>query len=272
MNNCTISRRFSHCCIGRVGAQPRRKSLCVPGLHEDRSWTSEFADQPLTRHQVRHDTARRDALEDILAVPSNKMPVVDDVLLVLLQLQKQLAMSPKHHLTQFKQTYIFPDNSAKARAPQDTLPTDLVHEQTFSGEHGLCDALALVLGHDALRARQERVLAHAPRLAPAQLDDGDVADAGGRQQQLARPRVDRLRHFAADQGFLQGELHLAFERDGWGHCYHCAWETVSSDARLRAKCSNSTQCTEYVPGFAVRGHPIANCTVRMVFVLRWLTR
>lgn len=87
MNNCTTSRRFSHCCTGRVGTQPHRKSLCVPGLHEHRSWTSEFANQPLASHQVGHDTARRDALEDILAVPSNEMPVVDDVLLVLLQLQ-----------------------------------------------------------------------------------------------------------------------------------------------------------------------------------------
>lgn len=88
MNNCITSRSSSsHRCIGRVGTQPHRKSLCVPGLHEDSSWTGEFADQPLASHQVRHDTAGRDALEDILAVPSNEMPVVDDVFLVFLQLQ-----------------------------------------------------------------------------------------------------------------------------------------------------------------------------------------
>jgi hypothetical protein len=29
---------------------------------------------------------------------------------------------------------------------------------------------------------------------------------------------------------------------------------------------------ENLPGFAVKGHPIANCTVRIVFVSLWLTR
>lgn len=165
-------------------------------------------------------------------------------------------------------TYIFPDNRAKARTPQNALPTDLIHEQSLAAEHGLAETLALILGHNALRARQEGVFADAPLLVSTQLDDGDVADGGRRQEQLAGPRVRRLGHVAADEGFFERELHGAFEGYGRGHGDHGAWGVVSIgfflNAILLVRYQNS-------PGFAVNGHPIANCTVKMVFVSRWLT-
>ena len=50
-------------------------------------------------------------------------------------------------------TYIFPYNRAKTRAPQNPLPTDLIHEQPLSTKHRLPQSLTFVLRHNALRAR-----------------------------------------------------------------------------------------------------------------------
>lgn len=69
-----------------VRGQPRRESLSIPGLHENSSRTRELAHQAFAGRHVRKDTARGHALEHILAVPRNKMAVINDVLLVFLQL------------------------------------------------------------------------------------------------------------------------------------------------------------------------------------------
>jgi hypothetical protein len=71
-----------------VRGQPRRESLSIPSLHENSSRTRELAHQAFAGCHVRKDTARGHALEHVLAVPSNKMAVINDVLLVFLQLRK----------------------------------------------------------------------------------------------------------------------------------------------------------------------------------------
>jgi hypothetical protein len=129
-------------------------------------------------------------------------------------------------------TYILPDNRTKARAPQYALAGNFIHKQAFAAEHGLADALALILGHDALCAREERVFTDAPLLVAAELDDGDVADGSGREEKLAGTCVLRLGHVAADKGFFEGEFHGAFKGNGWGHGDHGAWEALVSCTEL----------------------------------------
>ena len=111
---------------------------------------------------------------------------------------------------------------------------------------------------------------------PAKFDDGDVAYGCGREEQLAWAGVGGFGHVAADEGFFEGEFHHAFEGYGGGHGDHGAWVLLVNHSAVRAfivlwvrRCSDKE---ENVPGFAVNGHPIANCTVNMVFVSRWLTR
>lgn len=87
-----------------------------------------------------------------------------------------------------RKAYIFPDDRSKTSDPHQALACHSVEVQALAAEHGLCEALALVLFHHALRACQERVLAYRPRLIPSQADVGDVAERWGREQQFARPR------------------------------------------------------------------------------------
>lgn len=100
-------------------------------------------------------------------------------------------------------TYILPDDRSETRAPQNTLTTDLVHKQPLAREHGFRNTLTLVLGHNALRACEKGVLAHAPLLVASKLNDCDVADRRGREKELTWARVVRFRHFAANERFLE---------------------------------------------------------------------
>lgn len=77
----------------------------------------------------------------------------------------------------------------------------------------------------------------------------------------------RLRHVAADERFLEGKLDGALEGHRGGHCYHCAWGLL-----VGLLTNYGTEEQKDVPGFAVKGHPIASWTVKMVFVFLWLTR
>lgn len=72
--------------IRRITRQPRTECLRIPRLHKYRSRTSKLANQTLTREHVADNTTRGHALENILAVPSNQVPVVDDILFIFLEL------------------------------------------------------------------------------------------------------------------------------------------------------------------------------------------
>jgi hypothetical protein len=174
-----------------VRRQPLPKSLGIPRLHKHRSRPCELTHQPLTGVHIRQYTPRRHALEHVFAIPRNKMPVIDDVLFVFLQLFYKLATGPKSTSNRIcgedgnDRTYILPDNRAKTRTPQNPLPTNLIHEQSLAAEHGLAQSLALVLGHNALCACQKRVSAHAPLFVAAELDNGDIADRRRGEQEFA---------------------------------------------------------------------------------------
>ena len=63
----------------RLAGCPSYESLRIPRLHVDRSGTGELAHQPFVGRHAGDDAAGRRALEDILAVPSDEVAVVDDI-------------------------------------------------------------------------------------------------------------------------------------------------------------------------------------------------
>jgi len=99
-------------------------------------------------------------------------------------------------------THVFPNNSSKARKPQQTRATDLVNPQPFAAEHGLAQPLALVVLDDILRRGQVSVVAHAPGLAAGQSQARDVAERVRGQQQLSGARKGGLAHLAAGHELL----------------------------------------------------------------------
>jgi len=133
-------------------------------------------------------------------------------------------------------THILPNNSAKARDPQHPSPTHLIYEQPFAREHGLAEALTLIVLHHPLRGHDERVLADTPQLGTVETESGDVAGRGWREEDLAGAGVGRGGHLAASDEFLHREFDGAFESDGGGHGDHDAWnESVSLGRRLPAR-------------------------------------
>jgi len=67
---------------------------------DDVQRTRKLTDQALPRAHARDDPTTCHALEDVFAVPSHEMAVVDDVFLAFLQLQtdKSSAMPPVPYL------------------------------------------------------------------------------------------------------------------------------------------------------------------------------
>jgi hypothetical protein len=118
--------------------------------------------------------------------------------------------------------YIFLYDSAKAAEPENARAGDLVDEHALAAEHGLAEALALVLLGDALGGGEEGVFADAPDLGAVEAQERDVAQRGGREQDLAGPRVVGHGHVAAGEELFHGEFDRAFEGDGWGHGDHDA--------------------------------------------------
>lgn len=96
------------------------------------------------------------------------------------------------------QTYVFFDDGSKTAEPQDAVAGDLVDEHALAAEHGLAEALALVVLDDALGGGEEGVLADAPDLGAVEAEEGDVAEGGGGEEDLAGARVVGRGHVAAD--------------------------------------------------------------------------
>lgn len=67
--------------------QIRRDSRRIASLHENSAGPCEPTYEAFASAQVADDTATRDALHHVLAVPGNEMAVVDDVSLTLAELQ-----------------------------------------------------------------------------------------------------------------------------------------------------------------------------------------
>ena len=83
-------------------------------------------------------------------------------------------------------TYILPDDRAQTRDPQNALARHAVDEEALAREHGLAEALGLVLPDHALRRGEKGVLADGPLLVPGHADAGDVAEGGRGEEQFAR--------------------------------------------------------------------------------------
>ena len=150
--------------------------------------------------------------------------------------------------------YIFFDNSTKAAEPEDAGSRDFVDKHALAAEHGLAEALALVILGDALSGGEEGVLADAPDLGAVEAQERDVAQRGGREEDLARPGVVGDAQFAAGEEFLHGEFDGAFEGYGRGHGDHDALcmrqrELLAGSSRVCAR----WECQSLIsalPGFA----------------------
>lgn len=119
-------------------------------------------------------------------------------------------------------TYFLLDNGAKTGDPQQADAANLVHPQALAAEHGLANALALVLLDDALGAGEKAVVADRPGTLAVQADAGDVAQHRRAQEQLARSRKRGRADLGAGHELLHRELVRTLERDGRGHGNHDA--------------------------------------------------
>jgi hypothetical protein len=137
------------------------EGLRIPRLQEDRPRTGELADETFAGADSADDASRRHALHDVLAIPRDKMAIVDDIAFALNQLPMQSAKraSPP---AKSSQTYVFLDNCSKAGVPQQPIPGDLIHEKAFAAKHHLAETLALVLLDHALCTGNKRILPNRP--------------------------------------------------------------------------------------------------------------
>lgn len=65
----------------RMSRHVLRKRRRVARLNKHRPRTRKLAHQPFPGAEITDDPARRDALEDILAVPGYEVSVIDDIFL-----------------------------------------------------------------------------------------------------------------------------------------------------------------------------------------------
>lgn len=120
-------------------------------------------------------------------------------------------------------THILPDDGAKTAQPQDTSAGDFVDKHALAAEHGLAEALTLVILDHALRRGQEGVFSHAPDFVAVETEEGDVAQGGWREEDLAWTGIVGDSHVTAGQELFHRELDSAFEADGVGHGDHDAY-------------------------------------------------
>lgn len=198
----------------------------IASLHENRPRPRELAHQPLARSQIADNAAGRNALERVLAVPRDKVAVVDDVLFAFAELDdsSKISFPSLHAITSTMRisTHIFANDGAQALDPKNPRPAELAHKQAFAREHGLAEALRFIVLRHARRAREESIFARAPSLLARQANIRDIAERERRQQQLPRTRVRGNRHLAARDELLDAEFNRAFQRHGRRHGDHAA--------------------------------------------------
>lgn len=196
---------------GTEGGVKGVKAYRVPSLHKHNAGPGELAHEALARGHAGDDASRGDALEDVLCAPGHEVAVVDDVLFAVgelflldpaLKLGERKAKGSKNKGIEEEgredgsrgkgergETHRLLYNRPKARDPKQTHPTHLVHEKPLAREHGLGQPLPLIVPDDSLRGDEVGVLADGPRGAAVEADGGDVAEHGGREEDLAWPRV-----------------------------------------------------------------------------------
>ena len=91
VKNCSpcLNNLLSKCLSRHVSVE----GLRIPRLQEDRPRTGELADETFAGADSADDASRSHALHNVLAIPRNKMPIVDDIAFALNQLPMQSAKS-----------------------------------------------------------------------------------------------------------------------------------------------------------------------------------
>jgi hypothetical protein len=167
-------------------------------------------------------------------------------------------------------THVFANDSTQALNPQDTSTAELADEEAFAGEHGLAEALRLVVFDDTSRARQEGIFASTPDLLASQSDVGDVAERKRSKEELARTSVGRYRHLAASNELLHAEFDCALESHGRRHCDHGAWFGFqrSTDGQLNGHDGVAVAVADAVTSTIECAHVIHRCTRACEVALR----
>ena len=98
--------------VGTLCSHPHTELLWVSCLHENGPGTRELADQSFSAADARDDATASNALHNVFAVPSDEVPVVDDVFLTIHELSPMSAAA--HHLHSEPLAYIFSQDSTKA--------------------------------------------------------------------------------------------------------------------------------------------------------------
>ena len=163
------------------------------------------------------ETAGVDALDLVLRGPGDKMAVIDcdGMSEILWVYAKRRNTRTNPLLARLEHTR---GDRAQTLHPHHALAVDVVHEEAFAGNwtensarsfhirididirgggrltQRLPEPLALRRARDTHGAREERVAPNAPLLRTIESDGHDVAPRLRREQHLARPREDRLRH------------------------------------------------------------------------------
>ena len=75
--------------VQRSGGKIGLEGFRVACLHVDRARTGELADETFARCCTRDNTARRSALEYVLAIPRHEVSIVNDILLAFHQLRSR---------------------------------------------------------------------------------------------------------------------------------------------------------------------------------------
>lgn len=120
------------------------KSIQVAGLQVYSSRAFELASKTFAGTETRHDTARGNTSHFIIAVPCNKVAVVNNVHLVLNKLEGNVCQS-RLGVFGSEGAYIFLDNRAKALHPQQPRACDVIDKETFSREETFDKTLRFVL-------------------------------------------------------------------------------------------------------------------------------
>lgn len=129
-----------------------------------------------------------------------------------------------------EETHIFANNGTKTRNPEQTDAGNLVDEPALAAEHGLADALALVVGVDSLRVGHVGVLPHRPCLLARQPEAGHVAEHGRREEHLSGARERGLGELGAGHELLHAKLDRSPQGDGRRHGKERTWALLAKHA------------------------------------------
>lgn len=167
-------------------------------------------------------------------------------------------------------THVLANDGTQTLNPQDASTAELADEEAFTREHGLAEALRLVVLDNASRARQESIFTSTPDLLARQSDVGNVAERERSKKELARSSVGGNRHLAASNELLHAEFDCALESHGRRHCDHGAWFGFqrSTDGQLNGHDGVAVAVADAVTSTIECAHVVHRCTRACEVALR----